>query len=57
MSGIAGILKTPSIAVSEEELNRLANAIAHRGPDGRARFMDVNIGLAHCFLQIPSAQI
>jgi asparagine synthase (glutamine-hydrolysing) len=55
MSGIAGILKAPGNAVSEEELSRLATAIAHRGPDGRAHFMDANIGLAHCFLHIPSA--
>ncbi|MBE0429217.1 MAG: asparagine synthase (glutamine-hydrolyzing) [Thermoleophilia bacterium] len=55
MSGIAGILKTPSSAVSEEELIRLADAIAHRGPDGRATFIDANLGLAHCYLRIPSA--
>ncbi len=55
MSGIAGILKPASGIVSEAELTRAAEAIAHRGPDGSRNFLDGNVGLAHCFLKIPSA--
>ncbi|MFA5808910.1 MAG: asparagine synthase (glutamine-hydrolyzing) [Thermoleophilia bacterium] len=55
MSGVAGIIKNQSAAVSEAELASLINAIAHRGPDGSDHFIDGNIGIAHCYLAIPSA--
>ncbi len=54
MSGIAGILKSPTSVVTEEELTPLLAAIAHRGPDDRSSFTDGNVGLSHCFLKIPS---
>ncbi|MFA6001145.1 MAG: asparagine synthase (glutamine-hydrolyzing) [Thermoleophilia bacterium] len=55
MSGIAGIYKTSDTKVSEAELTSLITPIAHRGPDGSDRFIDGNVGLAHCYLEIPSA--
>lgn len=55
MSGIAGILKTPQETVSQEELSRLADAVAHRGPDGQGFHIEGPAGLAHRYLAIPSA--
>lgn len=55
MSGITGILKSPPLQVTREELTPLAESIAHRGPDGTSFFLDANAGLAHCFLRIPSS--
>jgi len=55
MSGIAGIMKSDSATVSESDLARVADAVAHRGRDGRGNHLDGNVGLAHCFLKIPSA--
>lgn len=55
MSGIAGILKTPSETVSSQEVSRMAGAIAHRGPDGCAEFISGNFGFSHSFLRIPSS--
>ncbi len=55
MSGIAGIFKPSGETVSADELSRMADAIAHRGPDGRAVFVSGNVGFSHSFLKIPSA--
>ncbi len=55
MSGIAGILKRNGGTVSSQELDRMMDAIAHRGPDGRREFLKGNGGFAHNFLKIPSA--
>lgn len=55
MSGIAGIFKKPGGMVTDEELDRMAEAISHRGPDGRSSYIDGAIGLSHGLLKIPSA--
>lgn len=54
MSGIAGIFKPAGGAVAEAELSRLADAIAHRGLDGRQQYIDGAVGLEFCFLKIPA---
>ncbi|MCL4472650.1 MAG: asparagine synthase (glutamine-hydrolyzing) [Actinobacteria bacterium] len=55
MSGVAGIFRDASRPVSQQELDRVADAIAHRGPDGRKDFLEGGVGLSHQFLKIPSA--
>ncbi len=46
MCGIAGILDRFS-PVSEQDLIRFTDTLAHRGPDGREVFIDGRIGLGH----------
>jgi asparagine synthase (glutamine-hydrolysing) len=53
MCGIAGILDLRSgEAVSPDLLRRMADAQAHRGPDGEGYFVDGCLGLAHRRLAI-----
>lgn len=54
MSGIGGIFTDRSRPVREEDLSRIADSIAHRGPDGHNKKLDNSVGLVHCLLQIPS---
>jgi asparagine synthase (glutamine-hydrolysing) len=46
MCGIAG-LWTPGTTVSPEQLNRLSQALQHRGPDAHGLWHSADIGLAH----------
>ncbi|MHB1389982.1 MAG: asparagine synthase (glutamine-hydrolyzing) [Thermoleophilia bacterium] len=55
MSGIAGIFRTDSQSVAQSDLDRMAQTIAHRGPDGFESFVRGGVGLSFGFLQIPSA--
>ena len=55
MSGVAGIFKSPLPPSAKEDLTSLAKSIAHRGPDGASSFLSGDVGLAHCYLRIPSA--
>jgi len=52
MCGIAGIFKLRGEAVSNQELKRMTDSIAHRGPDGEGIFIDENLGLGHRRLAI-----
>jgi len=49
MCGIAGIISLNSSFVNPEQLKRMANSLAHRGPDGEGQWINQlgNIGLAH----------
>ncbi|MBY0437230.1 MAG: asparagine synthase (glutamine-hydrolyzing) [Burkholderiales bacterium] len=52
MCGIAGAVHLDQTAVSPVALIRMANSIAHRGPDGEGHYVDRNAGLAHRRLAI-----
>lgn len=54
MSGIAGILNARNEPVTGEEVTRLTDAVAHRGPDGAFSIIDGPAGLGFRFLKIPS---
>lgn len=47
MCGLAGIFYLNSKTVTQKELQPMAAAMAHRGPDGESFFTEENIGLAH----------
>jgi asparagine synthase (glutamine-hydrolysing) len=51
MCGIAGVIMKSGDA-DPDFLDRLAAALAHRGPDGSGRFVDAGQGLAHTRLAI-----
>lgn len=52
MCGIVGIVNRTGAPVSQEELDRAIDAVAHRGPDGRGTFRTGNVGLGHRRLAI-----
>jgi asparagine synthase (glutamine-hydrolysing) len=52
MCGIAGIVHLDGEPVSPVALKRMADAIAHRGPDGEGVYVDGATGLAHRRLAI-----
>ena len=52
MCGIAGIMRLDGQTVDQGELDRLTDALSHRGPDGRGTFVDRNVGLGHRRLAI-----
>ncbi|MGE0708974.1 MAG: asparagine synthase (glutamine-hydrolyzing) [Planctomycetota bacterium] len=53
MCGIAGLLHfDPSRAAAREVLDRMTDAVAHRGPDGRGVHLDGPLGLGHRRLSI-----
>lgn len=52
MCGVAGILNRDGAPVSPVILRRMADAIAHRGPDGEGFAVDGSLGLAHRRLAI-----
>jgi asparagine synthase (glutamine-hydrolysing) len=52
MCGIAGILNLDGEPASPMVLRRMADALAHRGPDGEGYFTDGNAGLGHRRLAI-----
>jgi len=52
MCGIAGIVHLDAEPVSAVLLKRMADAIAHRGPDGEGVYVDHGVGLAHRRLAI-----
>jgi asparagine synthase (glutamine-hydrolysing) len=51
MCGLAGIM-TPQGTPDEGVLDRLSDALAHRGPDGRGRHVADNVGLVQTRLSI-----
>jgi asparagine synthase (glutamine-hydrolysing) len=57
MCGIAGMARRNrgidlTRPVSGAALDRMANALRHRGPDGSGRYLDARVGLAHVRLSI-----
>ncbi len=52
MCGIAGIFNLSGHPVALRQMQQMATAIAHRGPDGEGFFVKDNIGLAHKRLAI-----
>src|SRR5690554_6757246 len=52
MCGIAGILNLDGAPVSPAVLQRMTDAIAHRGPDGDGHWIEGNMGLGHRRLAI-----
>jgi asparagine synthase (glutamine-hydrolysing) len=47
MSGIAGIFNTDGRPANGEALDRMVEALAHRGPDGRGAWLEGPAGLGH----------
>lgn len=52
MCGIAGLVQLNGDAVSPAVLQRMTDAIAHRGPDGEGHWIEGNVGLGHRRLAI-----
>jgi asparagine synthase (glutamine-hydrolysing) len=52
MCGIAGIARHDGAGVREATLERMAHALAHRGPDGHGIWADAHVGLAHTRLSV-----
>lgn len=52
MCGIAGVIDLNGNAVSPVLLERMTDAIAHRGPDGEGHWIEGNVGLGHRRLAI-----
>lgn len=52
MCGIAGILNIEGESVESAVLQKMTDAIAHRGPDGEGQWIDGNVGLGHRRLAI-----
>ena len=52
MSGICGIINLDGAPVESKVLQKMAQAAAHRGPDGIRYWADGNVGLAHLALNI-----
>lgn len=52
MCGIAGLMHTDGAIVSPVTLQRMTDAIAHRGPDGQGHWIEGNVGLGHRRLAI-----
>ena len=52
MCGIAGVYNLNGSSFTKDGLMKMANAIAHRGPDGEGYYLKDNIALAHKRLAI-----
>lgn len=52
MCGITGIFNLKGLPVSSQEIKKMTNALAHRGPDGEDVFVDENLALGHRRLAI-----
>lgn len=51
MCGITGIVLRDG-AVNQDELDRMTDSLAHRGPDGRGTWINGSVGLGHRLLRI-----
>ena len=51
MSGIAVVFNTRGEPASPDMLDRMLDAIQHRGPDRRSSWLDQSVGLGHTLLQ------
>lgn len=52
MCGIAGLIHLDNNPVSPAVMQRMTDAIAHRGPDGEGHWIEGNVGLGHRRLAI-----
>ncbi|UZK68999.1 asparagine synthase-related protein [Sphingomonas sp. S1-29] len=52
MSAICGIVRFDGAPVDTAAVERMAAALAHRGPDGRETLALDSIGLGHCLMQV-----
>lgn len=54
MCGIAGIISSNTSLVTKEQLTKMTDALAHRGPDGQAQWINAegNAGLGHRRLSV-----
>ena len=52
MCGVSGVLDLRGAPVPRETLQRMNDALSHRGPDGEGLYTDANVGLAHRRLAI-----
>ena len=52
MCGIAGLIRLNGRPVDAGELDRLTDALAHRGPEARGVFIKDNVGIGHRRLKI-----
>lgn len=52
MCGVAGLIHTDASPVSPATLQRMTDAVAHRGPDGQGHWIEGNVGLGHRRLAI-----
>jgi asparagine synthase (glutamine-hydrolysing) len=52
MCGIAGLIYLNDAAVSPVVLQKMTDAIAHRGPDGEGHWIEGNVGIGHRRLAI-----
>lgn len=52
MCGIAGRINFSGESVPKSCIQRMTDAIAHRGPDGEGQYVDGNVGLGHRRLSI-----
>ncbi len=52
MCGIAGIIHLDGASVTPPILQKMTDAIAHRGPDGEGHWIEGNVGLGHRRLAI-----
>jgi asparagine synthase (glutamine-hydrolysing) len=52
MCGIAGLIHLDAAPLSPVVLQRMTDAIAHRGPDGQGHWIEGNVGLGHRRLAI-----
>src|SRR5512142_2200046 len=52
MCGIAGILTSRGAPASPADIERMVRAVAHRGPDELAMYVDGPVGLGHARLAI-----
>jgi asparagine synthase (glutamine-hydrolysing) len=52
MCGITGLIHLDGAPVSPQVLQRMTDAIAHRGPDGEGHWIDGNVGFGHRRLAI-----
>jgi len=52
MCGIAGLMVAAGRLPDRQLLDRMAQALAHRGPDGQGRYLGANVALAHTRLAV-----
>ncbi len=52
MCGIAGMIQCAGKAIAPGLMERMTDALAHRGPDGKGVYLDSHIGLGHRRLAI-----
>ena len=52
MCGITGLINSNQEPVSPIVLQKMTDAISHRGPDGEGHWIDKNMGLGHRRLAI-----